>query len=132
MLAAKPINYPMDPTRKTSNFSGVPLHDPSQYILCLIGRLIYLTITRPYITYDVNRLSQFVTNPIITHLQPANHLLKFLKINHGQGFFNLPRRFVSSFCIFLGSIDNISPSILRRQDARFHDFLEIKEAKSRI
>ena len=34
----------------------------------LIGFLIYLTIFRPYIRYDVNRLSQFMSNNIARHL----------------------------------------------------------------
>lgn len=50
------------------------LPDTSQYRR-LIGRLLYLTITRPDIAYAVNRLSQYVSNAKLPHLQVAHHLL---------------------------------------------------------
>ncbi|KAL7589589.1 uncharacterized mitochondrial protein AtMg00810-like [Lactuca sativa] len=52
-LASKPVSYPMDPKLKSSNFQGPPVFDPSQYQR-LIGRLLYLTITRPGISNDFN------------------------------------------------------------------------------
>lgn len=64
----------MDPKLKTSNFEGAPVSDTSQYRR-LIGRLLYLTITRPDIAYAVNRLSQYVSNAKLPHLQVAHHLL---------------------------------------------------------
>lgn len=111
----------MDPKLKTSNFHGAPISDPSQYRR-LIGRLLYLTITRPDIAYAVNRLSQFVTNPKQPHLQAVHHLLRLIKNSPGQGLFfsTSPflqlkafsdsdwagyvdtRRSVKGFCVFLG------------------------------
>lgn len=49
MLVAKPTQYPMDLKLKISKFDGQPLDDPNQYRR-LIGRLVYLNITRPDIT----------------------------------------------------------------------------------
>ncbi|XP_023735653.2 uncharacterized mitochondrial protein AtMg00810-like [Lactuca sativa] len=103
-LAAKPVQYPMEPACKTSNFEGLPLQDPASYRR-LIGRLMYLTITRPDITYVA-----------------ATHLLKYLKLNPGQGLFlssnsslkirafsvsdwagcSDTRRSMTGFCVFIG------------------------------
>lgn len=66
-LASKPTQYPMEPSCKTSNFDGASLTDPTRYRR-LIGRLMYLNITQPDITYAVNHLSQFVSNPRLPHL----------------------------------------------------------------
>lgn len=86
MLASKPVSHPMDPRHKTPKFDGDPVQDSSQYRR-LIGRLLYLTITRPDIAYDVHRLRQFISDPKIPHLQAAHHLLRYLKGNPGQGLF---------------------------------------------
>lgn len=61
-LACKPTNLPMDPHLKLSAFDGFLLVDPSVY-KCLIGHLLYLTVSRPDITFAVHKLSQFVSQP---------------------------------------------------------------------
>ena len=45
----------------------------------MIGSLMYLTNTRPDIFFVVNRLSQFLMDPIHLHLIAANHILRYLK-----------------------------------------------------
>ena len=45
----------------------------------MIGSLMYLTNTRPYILFDVHTLSQFLTDSIHVHLIAAKHLLRYLK-----------------------------------------------------
>lgn len=52
----------------------------------LVGRLIYLTITRPNIAYSVQVLSQFLTNPTSVHLHAALKLVRYLKQAPGQDF----------------------------------------------
>ena len=45
----------------------------------MIGSLMYLTNTRPDICFDVNTLSQFLTDSINAHLIAAKNILRYLK-----------------------------------------------------
>ena len=100
---------------------GDLLDDPSFYRR-LIGRLMYLTISRPDITYAVTKLSQYMAHPRAPHLQALHHLLRYIKGCPGQGILfsaasqirlmayadadwgNCPdtRRSVTGYCVFLG------------------------------
>ncbi|GJX13713.1 ribonuclease H-like domain-containing protein, partial [Tanacetum coccineum] len=51
----------------------------------LIGKLIYLTHTRPDISYYVHCLSQFMHKPLRSHLKIALKVLRYLKGNPGRG-----------------------------------------------
>ena len=55
MLNSKPIYLPMDPNSSLTQ-EGSLLQDPAPYGR-LVGKLIYLTVTRPDITYTVHLLS---------------------------------------------------------------------------
>ena len=44
----------------------------------MIGSLMYLTNTRPYICFGVNKMSQFLTDPRHAHLV-AKHAVRYLK-----------------------------------------------------
>lgn len=85
-LAAKLAKSPMEQNSKLSNYHGEPLTDPSQYRK-LIGKLLYLTLTKPDITFNAHQLSQFLSQPRQPHLQAATRILKYLKGTPGQGFF---------------------------------------------
>lgn len=50
-----------------------------------MGKLIYLTVTRPDIVYSVYILTQFMQAPTTEHLLTAKKLLRFLTGNSGQG-----------------------------------------------
>ncbi|GKE71132.1 ribonuclease H-like domain-containing protein [Tanacetum coccineum] len=51
----------------------------------LIGKLIYLTHTKPDISYSVHYLSQFMHKPLRSHLRITLRVLRYLKGNHGKG-----------------------------------------------
>ncbi|GKE23920.1 ribonuclease H-like domain-containing protein, partial [Tanacetum coccineum] len=45
----------------------------------LVGKLIYLTKTRPNISYDVHCLSQYMYAPLLSHLDAILSVLRYLK-----------------------------------------------------
>ncbi|XP_022041812.1 uncharacterized mitochondrial protein AtMg00810-like [Helianthus annuus] len=51
----------------------------------LIGKLIYLSLTRPDISYTVQFLSQYMHKPCQSHLDIALRLLRYLKQSPGRG-----------------------------------------------
>ncbi|CAL1371986.1 unnamed protein product [Linum trigynum] len=85
---ARPSAFPVEQnhhlTRPT--VSGDVLADPSAYRR-LVGRLLYLTVTSPDLTYGVNILSQFVSAPRQDHMDAAVRLLRYLKSTPAQGLF---------------------------------------------
>ena len=72
----------MDPKLSLSADVGDLLTDISQYRR-LIGRLLYLTLSQPDITFFVHKLSQFLAKPRVPHLKAAHHLLRYLKSHPG-------------------------------------------------
>ncbi|KAM2167370.1 hypothetical protein ACFX1R_041248 [Malus domestica] len=111
----------MDPELKLNRNNDDLLNDLTCYCR-LVGKLIYLTITRPEITYLVNTLSQFMQQPRKPHLDVVHKLLQYLKAAPSQGFLfpsygqlNLvgycdvdwarcptTRLSVTGYCVFLG------------------------------
>lgn len=68
-FSAKPSPIPFDPTTKLTVIDGQPLKDHSSYMK-LIGRVIYLTNTRPGISYVFQHLSQFCISPYYHIIKP--------------------------------------------------------------
>ncbi|XP_039173755.1 receptor-like protein EIX2 [Eucalyptus grandis] len=60
------------------------LQDPSGYQR-LVGKLIYLTMTRPDICYAVQTLSQFMHSPKQSHMNAALKIVRYLKTCPGLG-----------------------------------------------
>lgn len=89
----------MNPKIHLSIEDRIPLENSTPYRE-LIGRLLYLTITRPDVTYAVNRLSQFVSKPKDLHLQAAHKVLQYIKNDPGQGllFTTTPDLTLAAFC----------------------------------
>nr|GEY03357.1 retrovirus-related Pol polyprotein from transposon TNT 1-94 [Tanacetum cinerariifolium] len=61
-----------------------PLTDLTGYQK-LIGKLIYLTLTRPNISYTVYSLSPFMHKPLQSHVKLAMRVLRYLKGSLGKG-----------------------------------------------
>lgn len=74
----------MEAHHQLTTNSGIPLADGSSYRR-LVGQLIYLTITRPDLSYPVHILSQFMANPTDKHWNAALKLVKYIKASPGQG-----------------------------------------------
>ncbi|KAM7470499.1 hypothetical protein LguiA_008682 [Lonicera macranthoides] len=68
---------PMERGIKLSD-KGEFLKDPDRYRR-LIGRLIYLTVSRPDITYAVHVLSRFMLQPTKGHMEAALRVVRYLK-----------------------------------------------------
>lgn len=71
---------------KLSAEDGELLDDLSSYRR-MIGRLLYLTITKPDFSYSVNRLSQFLANPRSPYLKTAQRILQYIKKSPGLSLF---------------------------------------------
>lgn len=82
-LASKPSSTPIDANVKLRKESGELLDDPAQYKR-IIGQLLYLTITRPDLSYSVTYLNQFMSSPRIPHLNVVHWELQYVKNTVGQ------------------------------------------------
>nr|GEZ62428.1 integrase, catalytic core [Tanacetum cinerariifolium] len=81
LLACKPSATPLEQNLSMTNEPTVsdPVLDNVTEYQKLIGKLIYLTHTRPDISYSVHCLSQFMHKPLKSHLKIAIKVLRYLK-----------------------------------------------------
>lgn len=120
-IGSKPVSTPLDPSLRLYQDSSEPYPNIPEYRR-LIGRLLYLTTTRPDVSFAVQQLSQFLANPTTQHFKAAHRVLRYLKGSPGKGLFfprssNLQlmgfadadwggcpdsRRSISGYCFFLG------------------------------
>ncbi|CAM8997805.1 unnamed protein product [Rhodiola kirilowii] len=121
MVDCKPAKTPLPIKHQLSLSTAQVIEDPMVYRK-LVGKLIYLTITRPDLAHSVHILSQFMSAPTADHLMAAKRLLRYIKGTPAQGLFfsaasslvltafcdadwaTCPktRRSTSGFCICLG------------------------------
>ncbi|RVW78786.1 Retrovirus-related Pol polyprotein from transposon TNT 1-94 [Vitis vinifera] len=66
--------------------TGEPLGDPGRYRR-LVGKLNYLTITRPDISFPVSVVSQFLQSPCDSHWDAVIRILRYIKSTPGQGVY---------------------------------------------
>ncbi|XP_039158784.1 uncharacterized protein LOC120288727 [Eucalyptus grandis] len=121
LVGAKPVDTPMEPNVKLDAEDGELLHDPLKYRR-VVGKLNYLTVTRPDISFAVSVVSQFMGSPRTTHWDAVLRIIKYLKGAPGKGLIfkncghlnttgfsdadwagcSTSRRSTSGYCVFLG------------------------------
>jgi len=84
MLKCKPISVPMEPNTKICAHEGKVLEDATMYRQ-LVGTLIYLTLTRPDISFAVGVMSRYMQNPKKPHLEAVRRILRYVNsmLDHG-------------------------------------------------
>ncbi|KAF5938221.1 hypothetical protein HYC85_025727 [Camellia sinensis] len=78
MLECKLISTPMEQNAKMCAHEGKDLNDATMYRQ-VVGSLLYLTLTRPDISYAVGVMSQYMQNPKKPHLDAVRRILRYVK-----------------------------------------------------
>ncbi|KAL8118202.1 hypothetical protein AgCh_015925 [Apium graveolens] len=123
LLSSKPLSIPLDQNTKLyDNVNSGALVKNSSLYRSLVGKL-YLTFTRPDISFSVHLLSQFMHAPREKYLDALFRVLRYLKCTAGMSLFfpvdtplqlrgfcdsdwgdcTISGRFVTGFCLLLGS-----------------------------
>jgi Reverse transcriptase (RNA-dependent DNA polymerase) len=119
-LRAKPTGTLMETNIKLGPEDDELLSDIGQYQM-LVGKLIYLTVTRPDIAFAVSVVSQFMYAPRTSHLSTIDRILRYLKSTPGQEIWmkknitnnvigysdadsagSCDRKSTTGFCMFVG------------------------------
>lgn len=77
MENCKPVSTPMCPNTHLTLFSGTLLDDPKEY-RAVVGSLQYLSLTRPDISFPVNKMSQYMHKPTTDHWNAVKRILRYL------------------------------------------------------
>ncbi|KAM1095689.1 hypothetical protein ACFX2B_010399 [Malus domestica] len=120
MVNCKPARTPLA-SKLQLDAPGNFLSNPNVYQR-MVGKLIYLTITRPDIAYSVSLISQFMHSPTLVHWEIVKRILRYLKGSIGRGILmqknesnhilaftdadwagnSLDRKSTTGFCTFVG------------------------------
>ncbi|XP_035830842.1 secreted RxLR effector protein 161-like [Helianthus annuus] len=89
----------MDSTVKLCADKGKELADSTMYRK-IVGSLIYLTLTRPDLAFEVGVLSRYMQTPRKRHLDVIRHVLRYVKhtFNMGVRFNQSEKLELSGFC----------------------------------
>ena len=78
MVGAKDISTPLSTSTSLKLVDGTAVFDSTEFHR-VIGSLQYLSLTRPNISFAVNKLSQFMHKPTHSHWVTVKRLLRYLK-----------------------------------------------------
>lgn len=77
MAECKGLTTPIVATLKLIKHGSNIFKDPHTY-RSIVAALRYITLTHPDIAYSVNKLCQFLSNPLETHWLAVKRLLRYL------------------------------------------------------
>jgi hypothetical protein len=86
MDQCNPVNNPLVPGHKLSKDEDGVKVDSTLYKQ-IVGSLMYLTATRPDMTFIVSLISRYIEHPIEMHLQATKRVLRYVKGTIGFGVF---------------------------------------------
>lgn len=89
MSNANEVLTPIRSTCKLSKHLSSPLLDSFTY-RSMVGALQYVTVTRPYITFSVNKACQYMISPMDSHWTTIKRILRYLSGNIDHGFLISP------------------------------------------
>ncbi|CAM8988098.1 unnamed protein product [Rhodiola kirilowii] len=123
MENCKPTSTPLSATDKLARDTGCPLSSDDAFrYRSIVGGLQYLTLTHPDISFAVNKVCQYLSNPTDAHWEAVKRILRYVKgtVDTGLSFRRSAltrlsiftdadwagctddRRSISGFAIFLG------------------------------
>uniref|UniRef100_A0A2N9HLJ3 Integrase catalytic domain-containing protein n=1 Tax=Fagus sylvatica TaxID=28930 RepID=A0A2N9HLJ3_FAGSY len=87
IMDSKIVDTPIEYNNRLNTHDGEPLPDATLYRQ-LVGSLVYLTVTRPDISYAVHIVSQFMAAPRSLHYAAVLRIFRYLKgtLFHGLHF----------------------------------------------
>ncbi|XP_060968348.1 uncharacterized mitochondrial protein AtMg00810-like [Cannabis sativa] len=99
MQDAKPISTPMVNGQKLSAYGSEVFPNPHMY-RSIVGALQYLTITRLELSYSVNKVCQYMQQPLQTHWLVVKRILRYVAGTTHYGLHLMkPSHFeVKAFC----------------------------------
>ncbi|CAN7059401.1 unnamed protein product [Brassica oleracea var. botrytis] len=106
---------------REGEYDDTPFEDVKRYRR-MVGKLIYLTITRPDVCFAVNQVSQHMQTPKVHHWNMVERILRYLREAPGQGVWmacnkntevigycdadwagdRVDRRSTTGYCTFIG------------------------------
>lgn len=78
MQTCKSVPVPLAPGTSLADYTGTDNFDQHQYCHT-VGQLLYLTNTRPDLSYAVSYVSRFMAHPEIAHWQAVLHILRYVQ-----------------------------------------------------
>jgi hypothetical protein len=84
MQDCRPSPVPLPEGRTLVSETGTASVDPTRYRQ-IVGKLLYLTNTRPDLAYSVNLISRFLVNPQQKHLDSALDILRYVQATKDYG-----------------------------------------------